>query len=78
MNTTTTVLGLVPTIINLVKAIEAALPGQGQGAVKLKAVLDLIIGLDAALEPMVPQLSGVIRTLVGLFNATGVFSSKAN
>lgn len=64
---------LIPALIELIKAIEEAIPGQGKGEQKLAAVRAIVEqtyekGVDAW-----PSLEKVISVLVGLFNATGVF-----
>ena len=68
---------ILPAIINALKAIEEAVPGQGNGEAKLAAVREMVEVVDGGLKPMWPQLLGVISSLVSLFNKTGVFSKGA-
>lgn len=68
------VIALIPTIIEIIKQIEAALPMSGAGKEKLNAVLDIITALDSTFGSLVPQLTAVINVLVKLFNSTGVFT----
>lgn len=65
---------ILPAIINALKAIEEAVPGQGNGEAKLAAVREMVEVVDGGLKPLWPQLLGVISSLVSLFNKTGVFS----
>jgi len=72
---------LLPTIIEAIKAIEAAVPASGQGAQKLALVRELI---EAAFEAVQdagvtfsevwPAIARLIAKLVGLFNSTGIFT----
>jgi len=66
---------ILPAIINALKAVEEAIPGQGHGEAKLAAVREMVEVVDGGLKPLWPQLLGVIGSLVGLFNKTGVFTS---
>ena len=71
---------LLPTIIEAIKAIEAAVPASGQGAQKLALVRELI---EAAFEAVQdagvtfgevwPAIQRMITKLVVLFNSTGIF-----
>jgi hypothetical protein len=68
-----TVLKLVPTLIEIIKAIEAAIPASGKGADKMEAVKNILAGTVEGFETFWPAISNVINTLVDLFNKTGVF-----
>lgn len=77
------VLGLVPTLISAITAIEDALPEGGKGSLKLQAIKDLLqAGWETATDAVGkfddawPALQGAIAILVGLFNAAGKFKSK--
>lgn len=74
------ILGLLPLIIDTVKAIEAALPQAGQGAAKLALVRETLqagfqVATDsvATFEQVWPAIERVIGSVVGLFNRAGVF-----
>jgi hypothetical protein len=67
---------LVPAIIAALKAIEEAIPGQGQGELKLTAVRQMLEAVDGGIGKLWPQISGVVASLITLFNATGVFGKK--
>lgn len=73
MNTVITILNLIPAIIAALKAIEEAIPGNGQGEQKLAAVRQVLEIADGSLAKLWPQLQQVISVLVNLFNTTGVF-----
>lgn len=66
---------ILPAIINALKAVEEAIPGQGHGEAKLAAVREMVEVVDGGLKPLWPQMLGVISSLVSLFNKTGVFTS---
>ena len=76
---------LLPAIIEAIKAIEAAIPQTGQGAQKLALVRELI---EAAFEAVQdagvtfadvwPAVQRLITKIVGLFNATGIFSQAVH
>lgn len=66
----TTVIGLIPTIIAVIKAIEEAIPGAGVGEQKLAAVRGILEIADDSVKNMWPQIEGTITALVKLFNGT--------
>jgi len=78
------VLSLLPLVIDTIKIIEQAIPGEGQGEAKLSAVRGIVEaayehGDDAVekFENIWPVLQKAISTVVGLFNKTGAWSSEA-
>lgn len=71
------ILSALPQIIAAIKAVEAAVPGQGAGKQKLDTVISIITTLESSLGGMIPQLVTVIGHLVGLFNTTGTFTAAA-
>ena len=75
-----TVLALLPTIIDAIKALEGAFPVAGPGAAKLAALRSIIEAAyntvaDATLsfEKLWPALQSSIGAVVCLANATGLF-----
>lgn len=64
---------LVPAVIQLMKSIEEAIPGQGQGAAKIAAVRQILEVTVDSFNQVWPALEKVIAALVSVFNATGVF-----
>lgn len=73
MNAIVTILNLLPALITAIKAIEDAIPGNGQGEQKLAAVRAILEVVDGSVAKLWPQISAVVGVLVGLFNSTGVF-----
>ena len=72
MQTLLLILSLVPSLINIIKAIEEAIPGKGQGEMKLAAVREII---EQVYSPTIlPDVTKVVNILVNLFNKTKTFS----
>ena len=65
---------LIPVIIELIKAIEQAIPGESKGEAKLVAVREILEIIDVGTKNLWPQISLIISVLVKTFNTTGVFS----
>lgn len=76
LTTATTLLQLIPAIITAIKAIEEAIPGKGQGEMKLAAIREILEATSSQVALLWPQLEKAIGVLVSLFNATGVFSKS--
>ena len=68
---------LIPVIIELMKAIEQAIPGESKGEAKLVAVREILEIMDVGTKNLWPQISLIISVLVKTFNTTGVFSKQA-
>lgn len=68
-----TILSLIPAIIDAIKAIEAAIPGEGQGEQKLAAIRAIIEQVYDKASDLWPSIEKTITVLVGLFNNLGVF-----
>lgn len=74
------VLTLLPVIIDAVKAIEAAYPASGQGALKLDLVRGVLegaynagSGAAAKFEDLWPALQSTIGSVVSFMNSAGMF-----
>ena len=72
------VLLLIPAIITAIKALEEAIPGEGEGEKRLIALRKILEaaygGVDNALlsfEDIWPALSVTVATLVTTFNTVG-------
>ena len=65
---------LIPVIIELIKAIEQAIPGESKGEAKLVDVREILEIMDVGTKNLWPQISLIISVLVKTFNTTGVFS----
>lgn len=74
MNAVITILKLLPAIIEAIKAIEAAIPGQGNGEKKLATLREILEAVDGGVAAMWPQISATIGVLVKVFNTTGTFA----
>ncbi len=70
------VVQLVPALIQLIKAIEEALPKSGQGAEKLTAARQIIEAAYEGANEIWPTIEKVISVIVGMFNSTGVFTKS--
>lgn len=67
------ILQYLPAIITIMKEIENAIPGQGQGEAKLAAVREFLELIDDKFKTNGPQIAAVVGWLANLFNKTGVF-----
>lgn len=74
------ILSLLPMIIQVVQAIEAALPASGQGATKLAMIKEVLqsaystaTDVTATFETVWPALEGTIKAVVSMFNSAGAF-----
>ena len=70
MNNLIMVVKLLPVIIEAIKAIEAAVPGQGKGEQKLAALRGILEVLDSGIVAIWPQVSKVVGILVEAMNRT--------
>lgn len=64
---------LIPAIIEVIKTIEEAIPGQGKGEAKLAAVRGILEITVEGFNQLWPSLEKVVKVLVETFNAVGVF-----
>jgi hypothetical protein len=62
---------LIPALIELIKAIEAAIPGQGKGEQKLAAVREILEVTDKGISAIWPTVASVVGVLVQAMNSTG-------
>jgi len=67
------IMQIIPALINVIKAIEAAIPGTGKGEEKLAAVRQIIEVTYSEAAAVWPMIQGVIAVLVNLFNKTDAF-----
>ena len=67
------VIKLLPVIIEALKAIENAIPGEGKGEQKLSALRGVLEAVDGSLKDLWPSIEKVVGVLVNVFNNTGVF-----
>lgn len=71
---------LLPVIIDAMKAVETAIPGNGKGEQKLALVrgmletaYDTVQDATVQFEQVWPVLSATVANLVGVYNQLGVF-----
>jgi len=64
---------LIPVIIEIMKAIEDAIPGQGSGEKKLAAVRGILEVTSENVSQYWPSIEKVVKVLVEVFNSSGVF-----
>jgi len=67
------ILQLIPALIAAIKAIEAAIPGSGQGEAKLAAIRESLEVADAKASEIWPKIEAVVGIFVALFNKTKAF-----
>jgi len=74
------ILSMLPLIIDAIKLIEATIPGQGQGELKLAAIRSAVESSYEVSEESLPSfellwkaVSKVIARLVAVFNSSGQF-----
>jgi hypothetical protein len=74
------IISILPLLIDTIKLIEAAIPGKGQGEVKLGAVRSVVeSSYDVAneslpvFETLWPALAKTVSGLVSAFNSAGEF-----
>jgi hypothetical protein len=76
MQTVIMILQLIPALITALKALEEAIPGQGQGEAKIAALRSILEALDSGVGKLWPQVQVVVSILVKAFNDTGVFTKR--
>ena len=74
LTSVSTVLQLLPSIITAIKAIEEAIPGKGQGELKLAALREILESVSGQVSSLWPYIEKAISVLVSLFNKTGTFT----
>lgn len=74
LSTATAILQLLPAIITAIKAIEEAIPGKGQGEMKLAAIREILESVSGQVSSLWPFIEKAISVLVSLFNKTGTFT----
>lgn len=77
------VLSLLPLLIDVTKAVEAALPQAGLGSQKLalvrttlQAAFEITGDAVASFEQVWPALEKTVGAIVGVFNAAGIFKKS--
>ena len=73
INIAISVFKLIPAIIEAMKAIEEAIPGNGKGEQKLAAIRGILESSYTQANELWPSVEKSIKVIVDLFNAVGVF-----
>ena len=69
------VIGLIPSLLSLVKAIEDSISGSGKGAAKLELIREIIMISYIGFNEIWPMLEKVIGAIVRAFNKTETFTA---
>lgn len=73
LSTLKTIITLIPLILDLIKAVEMAIPEGGKGKEKLAFIHDILTNLFPEVGAIWTQVEFVISRAVTLYNAIGVF-----
>jgi hypothetical protein len=73
MNNLMMIVKLIPLLIQIIKAVENAIPGQGKGEAKLAMVRQLLEVADSSLNSIWPMVERVVGILVATFNKTNAW-----
>ena len=68
------ILSLLPTIIQVIKQLEALFPESGQGQLKLQLVIKSLEQISGFSKDLIPTIEKVISTVVSIFNSFGLFT----
>lgn len=71
--TITTVLGLIPTILDIIKAVEAQIPETGKGKEKLEFLKNVLTTAYPQVVEIWGMVEKIITAAVTLYNATRSF-----
>lgn len=75
-NTIKTVIQFIPLILELIKALEVAIPEGGKGKEKLAFIKDTLLEIEPDMVKIWGHLEFIITRAVALFNATGLFRKE--
>jgi hypothetical protein len=74
------VIGLLPLLLQAIKAVEQAIPDTGKGSEKLELIKGLVqtsydtsSKLSVSFEQLWPTVQGTVQAIVNAFNKTGTF-----
>lgn len=63
------ILQIIPLLIEVLKAVEASIPGSGKGKEKLAMVKQILEATDETVSQIWPNLEKIISVVVSTFNA---------
>lgn len=75
INTIKIILQLIPSILEIVKAVEAQIPEGGKGKEKLEFVKEVLTSSYPQVTDIWNIVEKIISSAVTLYNATGVFKN---
>ena len=74
------VIGLLPLLLQAIKAVEQAIPDAGKGSEKLELIKGLVqtsydtsSKLSVSFEQLWPTVQGTVQAIVNAFNKAGTF-----
>lgn len=70
------VLQLIPAVIKAMKALEAEIPQENVGTLKLGVIKGTLASITDKMEELWPYLEKAINLIVDVFNKTGVFQTS--
>ena len=73
LDTAKLILGFLPLLIEVLKAVEDANPGSGLGEAKQEAAISILNELVPAAKDVGDSVKRLIGILVRFFNVTGLF-----
>lgn len=76
ISTITTVLGLIPTILDVIKAVEAQIPETGKGKEKLEFLKNVLTTAYPQVVEIWGMVEKIVTAAVTLYNATGTFKKS--
>lgn len=76
ITTITTILQLIPTILEIIKSIETQIPQSGKGKEKLEFVKNVLTTVYPQVVDIWGMVEKIIAASVTLFNATGIFKKS--
>lgn len=73
LTTISTIIGLIPSILDLIKSIETQIPVSGKGKEKLEFVKNALTIAYPQIVEIWGTIEKIIAAAVTLYNATGIF-----
>ncbi len=71
------ILQMIPALIEVIKAVESALPEGGKGKEKLALVKDMLSEAYGGINEVWPALEKIVARFVEFANAMGLFKKAA-
>lgn len=71
------ILNIVPALIKVIVAIEAAFPQSGAGKEKLEAIRNILTASYDGISALWPSIEQIVAVVVSMANAIGAFKKSA-